>query len=153
MDQKKVWLAAFKAANHRNPTIEEVSKAAEQGFVLPNDDVTKTSQADETVAPATPLVTPAIAWREKFKSDNGREPSLDEVRDAKQSGFQSTTPLAQPTSEPVNAVPRTPMAKGKKIALTVGIVVVAIIIGLFIWGNKYYAKTATANRTARLQYR
>jgi len=151
MDQKKVWLAAFKAANHRNPTIEEVSKAAEQGFVLPNDDATETSQADDTVEPVTPLVTPATAWREKFKLDNGRLPNLDEVRNAKQNGFQSTKPLAQPTPEPtpepVNTVPKTPMAKGKKIALTIGIVVVAIIIGLFVWGNKYYAKSATADRT------
>lgn len=152
MDQKKVWLAAFKAANHRNPTIEEVSKATEQGFVLPNDEVTEISQVDDSVEPVTPLVTPATAWREKFELDNGRLPTLDEVRDAKQNGFQSTTPLEKPTPEPkpVNTVPKTPMTKGKKIALIVGIVVVAIIIGLFTWGNKYYSKVATANRTLKV---
>lgn len=148
MDQKKVWLAAFKEVNHRNPTVEEVTHAAKAGFALPHDEGTTPSHVDDTVVePTIPLVTPATVWREQFKLENGRLPSLDEVRDAKQNGFQSTTPRAQQAPEPVATITKKPMARGKKIALTIGIIVVAIIIGLFIWGNKYYAKSATANRT------
>ena len=66
MDQKKIWLAAFKEVNHRNPTIEEVTHAAKNDFTLPIDEEIVASQVKETVEPTTPLVTPATAWREKF---------------------------------------------------------------------------------------
>ncbi|WP_100665207.1 zinc ribbon domain-containing protein [Leuconostoc citreum] len=141
MDQKKIWLEAFKKSNRRNPTIEEVSQAAKMGFALPNEETSVTSQSSETVVSPE---SPATAWREKFKLENGRLPSIDEVRDAKHNGFKNTTPLAGQT---VVKTPKKTMPKGKKIILTVVVVGVVSIIGVFIWGNQYYSQGATAKRT------
>jgi len=152
MDQKKKWLADFKAKNHRNPTIDEVTEADKNGFVLIDDEMPV--QSEEDLATATPSVTPATSWREKFKLANGRLPNLEEVKQAKATGFKSVEPLitAQTESEqnPVPRAPRQQMSKGKKIALTTGVVIIAVGVALVTWGNKHYAKSATAQRTLKI---
>jgi len=152
MDQKKEWLADFKAKNHRNPTIEEVTEASKNGFVLVGSSVF--NQSEEERVTAKPVITLAEKWRDKFELVNGRLPNLEEVRQAKSAGFNSVTPLAIKQTEnepnPVPRVPRQKMSQGKKIAITTGVVVIAIGIALVTWGTKYYAKAATAQRTLKV---
>ena len=151
MDQKKEWLADFKAKNHRNPTIEEVTEAGKNGFVWVG---IQSTQGEEELVTSKPVATSAETWRDKFELVNGRLPNLEEVRQAKIAGFNSVTPLAinQTKNEPnpVLRVSRQKMSQGKKIAITTGVVVIAVGIVLVTWGTKYYAKAATAQRTLKV---
>lgn len=158
MEQKKIWLEEFKKLNHRNPTIDEVKEAAKNDFTLT---VKQSSQSDlddlsQDVVSQNPLVTPATEWREKFKLTNGRLPSIDEMRVAKENGFQDTETISksQPTPKGVPSSivrkAKQPMATGKKVSIVTGIVIAVVVISLISWGNKYYSKSASANRTLKI---
>lgn len=145
IDQKKEWLAAFRKTYNRNPTLEEVTEASKHNFQVDSD--TESANENDYHDIENKVSDTAIEWKNNFVQNNGRQPNIEELKEAKSNNFSNVN---SSVSDKVIDYPKKQLSKKNRWLISALLIVLGILIALYSWGNHYYSQGETAKRVIKV---